>query len=312
MNARSFVLAIVISLAPSAAWAQPHGLVFSRDGKSLVVGATDKTVRVVELPSGNVRLRIQFPEIPFAIARSPDGKMIAVGGWGILALFDAADGKQLASAHNPLGALSVNSIAFSPDGKTLLAGGDAGGLALFDAASLKTVRKLDGVKLIINAVAFSPDGKTIVAGGVDKSVRLWSAATGTLARTLEGHTSFVDGVLFFPDGKTLASVDHVGGVRLWDLTAGRELSIAKGEDGWTYHLARSPDGKTLAWPAKDSVRLWDVATRKETAKLDAKTGCVSAISFAPDGKLIVEADYENKVYLIDVAAKSVRTLPGVW
>jgi len=71
----------------------------------------------------------------------------------------------------------VRSVAWSPDGRTLLTGSRDRTAALWDAATGERIRVLEGHDGGVTSVAFSPDGKRVLSGSQDKTVALWDAAT---------------------------------------------------------------------------------------------------------------------------------------
>lgn len=138
------------------------------------------------------------------------------------------------SAASPF-ADRVNALRFSPDGKTLAAGGGeptrSGDISLWDVASGKLIgewkeRHADAVL----SLDFSPDGKRLASGGADKIARVTEIATGKLANVFEGHTHHVLGVSFRADGRVLATAGADSSVVVWDMISGERK---KKIEGWS-------------------------------------------------------------------------------
>jgi WD40 repeat protein len=98
---------------------------------------------------------------------------------------------------------SLESVAFSPDGKQVVSGSGDRTVRLWDTATGAALQTLQGHNSWVTSVAFSPDGKQVVSGSGDETVRLWDVATGAALQTLEGHTGSVTSVAFSPDGEPL-------------------------------------------------------------------------------------------------------------
>ena len=67
----------------------------------------------------------------------------------------------------------VNSVAFSPDGKTLASGSRDATIRLWDVASGREFKTLKGHLSDVDSIAFSPDGKTLASASDDKTIKLW-------------------------------------------------------------------------------------------------------------------------------------------
>ena len=207
---------------------------------------------------------------------------------------------------------TVNSVSFSPDGKTLASASDDNTVKLWDVGTGKELKTLNGHQAFVESVSFSPDGKTLASASMDNTVKLWDVSTGKELKTLNGHQAFVKSVSFAPDGKTLASASADNTVKLWDVVTGKELKTLNGHQDTVTSVCFSPDGKTLASASMDNtVKLWDVVTGKALKTLKGHQDFVSSVSYSPDGKTLASASYDKTVKLWDVVTgKELKTLYG--
>ncbi|MCX4884750.1 trypsin-like peptidase domain-containing protein [Streptomyces sp. NBC_00847] len=205
---------------------------------------------------------------------------------------------------------AVNSMAFSPDGKTLATAGYDGKVQLWDVPTGKTTAKLTGHDKFL---AFSPDGKTLATAGEGDNVRLWDVATRKTTAILDSHNNEVETVAFSPDGRTLAAAAGAA-VRLWDVATHKTTSVLDTPHDEVFTVAFSPDGKTLA-AAGYTVRMLDVATGKTSAALTTSHNGlpdrVDSVAFSPDGKTLASSGEGESVRLQDVATgKTAAVLQG--
>ena len=225
-----------------------------------------------------------------AIAFSPDGKHVAVGGTTIY-LINAEDWKvtRTLEGHTDW----VSSVAFSPDGSLLASGSYDNTARLWDLLTGQLIHTFEdpagkqsnwlfGAENAgwVRSVAFSPDGTLLASGSHDGTTRLWDPSTGQLIHTLESN-GFGNYVLFSPDGSLLVS-----GSRLWDPSTG--YLVHNLESGPFLSLAFSPDGSLLASGSLEGrVKLWDPSTGRLIRTLEGHTdGNVHSLAFSPDGSLL--------------------------
>ena len=223
---------------------------FSPDGKTVITGSRDTTVRlwgVRKAPDMGRRLDHRGRISTYAF--SPDGKtLLTVNREGTGRLWDVATGRPIGNPLKHEG--PIRSTAFGPDGKMALTGGADGTARLWDAATARPrARPIRHREVThpefgdetfphqdeINVVAFSPDGKTILmGGGISKDTR-------------------------GPDGKTIlfAQMDWTAG--LWDVATGRPIGEPMKPSGRVRTVVFSPDGKNI-FMGPASYNLWDAAT----------------------------------------------------
>jgi WD40 repeat protein len=292
---------------------------FSPDGETLYTASLDGTAIKWDL-SGDRRLgRALAGEARSNTGRfSPDGKLIAVGlENGGIGLWDA-------SSLEPVGVLgtpgpeprpgqglasSMNTLEFSPDGKTLGALNGCCEATLWDVETRSLLHRwaelweIGEPAATIPLLHFSRDGTMVVVAAPTEPVTLWDPATGASLGEISWPAS---DVAFDPSDKLLAIAQsaNIGHTLLWDIASRTIVADIATGAGVMYTVAFSPDGQTLATSGWDQVvRLWNVATREEIREIPQRDfGAAAPLRFSPDGHVLATSGREGNATLWDVAS----------
>ena len=239
-----------------------------------------------------------------SLAFSPDGKLLAVGGYKDVQLVDAASGKIVATLQGH--ADVVRALAFTPDGTQLAAAGGlparSGEIKIWDVQTHRLLATMTGHKDCIYSVAVSPDGKLLASGSYDKLILLWGIDSGKQLRTLQDHIDAVFAVAFSPDGKRLASGAQDRTVKVWDVASGQRLfTLSEPLDGITA-VAFRPSGTQLAAGGYDKViRTWDLTDKGGTLaqSMIAHEDTILQLRYSPDGKTLVSSSADRTIRFWD-------------
>jgi len=230
-----------------------------------------------------------------AIACSPDGQTLAVGGSGrIVTLWSVADRRLRAALPEQEAAITY--LAFAPDGRVLATGSADGRLKLWDSESRQELAPLDRQRGGIFLVLFSPDGQHLVTASAGGDVRVWDVPGRKQIAILTGHDAWgrVAAAAFSPDGLRLTTGGWDGVVKLWSTSNYREppLTLLKHAEP-IRALAFSRGGRFLASGSEDdTIKLWDVDSGKERQTLTGHPDNVTTLTFLPESDILATVSRE--------------------
>jgi WD40 repeat protein/serine/threonine protein kinase len=304
-SGKSFVLRDTATGAEVMKFTEPeaHGLepVFSPDSTIMVSCSVQRfDVRAWDARNGKLLWSYRTPNGVFRARFSPDGRLLAIGkADGQILVVEAKTGHQqkLFKSHKDAG---VGTLAFSPDGSTLAAGGawPDNSIRLWDTDTWKCRHTLLGHKNSVLCLSFSADGKSLVSGSMDQSARLWDVDGGGLRAVLSGHTAWLRAAFFTGDGARILTAAQDNTLRVWDRASGELIFTLL---GWDEYIAIDPATATFAGRGgrPGEVQLWDLALLENLRVLRGHTSFVYDTAWSPDGSLIASSGWDGVVRIWD-------------
>jgi WD40 repeat protein len=269
---------IIVSL-PAALVRPVRAVVVSPDGKS-VVASRGNRVNVFE---------VKAP----ADTKKADAKKDWAHERELIDLeIKSSGGKAAKAAHVSL----VESMAFSPDGKTL-ATGSFQELTLWDFAKGIPIARIGGFADKVTCIAYSQDGEFFATGGgaptEDGEIKIFTAQGKLVADVKNGHSDTVFGVAFSPDRTLLATCGADKFVKVFELPhegwgwpfgpGPKSVRLAKSFEGHTHHVMGvgwTPDGKRIASCGADNfVKVWDYEKGEKVRDMQGHQKQVTSLHF---------------------------------
>ncbi|XP_078702834.1 transducin-like enhancer protein 3-B isoform X2 [Branchiostoma floridae x Branchiostoma belcheri] len=236
-------------------------------------------------------------EVVCAVTISNPPRHIYTGGKGCVKVWDISQ----PSNKNPVSQLDcltrdnyIRSCKLLPDGRTLLVGGEASTLSIWDLASPtpRIKAELTSSAPACYALAISPDSKVCFSCCSDGNIAVWDLHNQTLVRQFQGHTDGASCIDISHDGTKLWTGGLDNTVRSWDLREGRQLQ----QHDFTsqiFSLGYCPTGEWLAVGMESSNVEVLHHTKPDKYQLHLHESCVLSLKFAYCGKWFVSTGKDN-------------------
>src|SRR5262249_38924861 len=230
----------------------------------------------------------------------------------------------------------INAVAFTPDGKQIVASGHHE-LTVWNIADGKLAKRIYTRAERAYGMAFMADGKLVVAGarpGQEGDVRGYdiNAAgktengvtvlngvddTKVMLKQLLDSDDSVLALAISPDGKKLAAGGCDRTVRVWDISSGvlnakLEQTVENHAD-WVLSVALASDDKHLFTFSRDkTAKVWDLATKESVLTCPDHQNPVYGVAMKPDGSVGYSAgdDKQVRTWNAKGEGKQIRTVGG--
>lgn len=197
----------------------------------------------------------------------------------------------------------VMAVDISEDGTRALTGSFDNALGLWDVASARLIRWLEGHDAAVKAVRFIDAGRA-VSGGNDRTARIWDLENGETLHVLAGHTDAVEAVAISPDRRLVATAGRDGRAGLWDAGTGAHLGWLEGHGGPVNDVAFA-GGLIYTASADGTIRIWNVATRQMRRIIVRHGFGVTALVIDPARGWLVYGGQDGGTRVIDLATDRV-------
>ncbi len=289
---------------------------FSSVGNNFV---TIDTSGAVKLWNTGTKILLHSFKSPKMLGNHQSSAIFSPDGSTLMVSFSQLDGKShLVSFNTLLGGeplfidesnnLEISSIAYRPDGKSLVVALTSKAIKIFNIPSKQYVDTFGGQILKANKTRVSPDGKLFATGTADGYIQLWDADNKRLKFSLKGRNKSIENISFSPDGHYIIAGDSRGAITIWERDSNKRLLFINAHKQGATFGVMSPDNQFLATASSESsiIKLWDIKNNTSIFKFIGHHGDITGLAYSPDGKFIASSSMDGTIKLWNLSNKSLE------
>ncbi|RTE82396.1 hypothetical protein BHE90_003097 [Fusarium euwallaceae] len=275
---------------------------FAPNGEHLAVNSTEGSIQLLDTNTGRrIWEFIDHETVIYALAFSPNGKLLASASSEVIIIWDLSTGQrlQMMDCQSPI------SMSFSADSQRLASGSISGEMRVWEVPSGNCIWSIEGHAESVDSIAFlSRD--LLVSASSDKTVKIWNLALGTCIQTLQTNrrrpsvVSLQDGSRFAYTsihGDAIINVCNERGVCLQTINIGQESMT-------TDDLVFLPNPQLLARTSFRELALWDLASEPFERDDQEGDGKPQHLVLSWDGKYLASVSNGPTVRLLDTSAST--------
>ncbi|MCC6797370.1 MAG: protein kinase [Candidatus Hydrogenedentes bacterium] len=267
----------------------------SRDGKFLLTGSEDNTIRMWDRHTAicvrafeghtNSITSVHFTSDAQIVMSSSEDRTVK--------LWNANNGSCLRTLEGHTDA--VQDVAFSEDGHIAVSASLDGTLRVWDVRERKCEQVLEGHYGGVLSIAMDPPALCGVTAGQDGIVKVWDVRARRCTHAIQGHQGPVNAICMSDDCRVAISGGEDRTLRVWHPGSGKLIATFEGHQAPVRGVALSYNGQFAASCGLDkTVRLWDVATGRCISTLSGHTNETTGVAFPRDLKQMFSSSRDKK------------------
>ena len=272
-------------------------VVFNPDGKVLVTGSREKTVKILEIPTGQVINTFPADNSPiWSVAFNRDATQLVAGtyDWRVI-IWNLVTGEAFRIFEHRA---PIWSVVMSPNNEIVASSSGDKTVKVWDLKTGFLIFNFPDHSDIVYSIDISSDGKKLVSGSADQTIKIEDLDTGELINTLTGHKGSIRSVKITPDGEKIVSGSYDTTIKIWALKTGKLIKTLSGHIAEVISVDISPDGRYIASGSKDNtIKIWDIETGELLKTLTGHTDEIYTVSFSPDGNSIASGSKDRTIKL---------------
>ena len=276
-------------------------VVFHPDGRRLLSGGSDQTVRIWDTTTGEQiqQFRGHNAWVEVAAFRSGTCEIVSVSGLTIK-IWDANVTPGITRFPRKVSGIPTTDVAFSPDHRWLVVTegtqyGHPGAIQIWNLLTGE-LQESSKEEASLNAIAFSPNGRSLAIAKADGTVTVRDLSS-RVAYQFPKYDAAFHSVAWSPNGRWIAAGTEDGRVKVWNASTHELVADLPSRRSLVASLAFSPTGELLAAGAQSGVKVWNISKKNQLVYDFKRVGTIpSQVVFSPNRPMFAYTDGPDVVF----------------